>query len=518
MAAMVLRRIVLRGATGATIRTATFDNREHVVVPVVALVEGVIHAINAPNAEFVPAEVLEFAPGGWNGRAVTYDHPNNGVTQISANDPRTLEANCFGQLFNTTAADGKLMTEAWLDPAKAAKVGEGAENVIARARAGEAIEVSVGALVETVNVSGEHKGRRYASAWKTIIPDHLAMLPEGATGACSNEMGCGVRNARAYLVTAEGLVEQNSEGTEMNPSLRERLLRMINGAFRAETADTDLRRLLDNALRQAVPAYYGLETVDPDEKYVIYVREAANGGIEFLKRTFKKKEDSVTLNDDEVAVEMITEFQEVGRAASEKPADKPSGCGCGGHATRTAETATQTEESSVDKTKVVNDLIASGKFKETDRAWLEASPDEALTALSAAAPTTTEAPAATSGTETPAEQVQSGAEAAPETVDQYIEKAPEALREVLKDGLKAAAARKTGLITQIRAAQGCPFSEVELKAKTTEELEKLARFAGVKMDYSGRSLAAAEVTGEPEEIEAPQGVGPAIRAAAAAKK
>lgn len=526
MGAMVVRQLRLRNATGAQIRTAVFQNQEHVVVPVVALVEGVIHAINAPTAEFVPAETLAFAPGGWNGRPVTYDHPNDGRTQISANDPRTLEANSFGLLFNTRFENDRLLTEAWLDPVRAAKVGKAAEETIERARRGEMIEVSVGALVEAEQAEGTFKGKRYAAVWKAIVPDHLAMLPEGERGACSAEMGCGApRAARAYLVTAAGLEEQR-EGNDMSASLRERLLRMINGAFRAETTDRDLRMMLETELRQSVPAYLGLEAVDPDEKFVIYAREGKDGALEFLKRSFKKKADGVTLGEDEIAVEMVTEYQEVGRAASSKPDEKPA-CGCGGHAPRTAETTNNAEESNMDKTKVINDLIASGRFQEADRAWLTSTPEQALTALASdkkeqpaekpaeqQPPVTPQTPAGQPVPAEPKPKPQEPAQA--QTAEQYIANAPEGVREVLQEGVRAAAAKRSGLISQIRSAAGNPFSEQELQAKTTEELEKLGRFAGVKMDYSGRALAQPAPT-EAEEVDAPVGVGPAIRAARGVK-
>jgi hypothetical protein len=50
-------------ASGYKTRTETFDGREYLVVPVVALVEGVVHAMNAKNAEFVAAEEFSRAPG-----------------------------------------------------------------------------------------------------------------------------------------------------------------------------------------------------------------------------------------------------------------------------------------------------------------------------------------------------------------------------------------------------------------------------------------------------------------------
>jgi len=44
------RQLTVATAAGYTTRTETYQSREHLVVPVVALVEGVVHAMNAEHA------------------------------------------------------------------------------------------------------------------------------------------------------------------------------------------------------------------------------------------------------------------------------------------------------------------------------------------------------------------------------------------------------------------------------------------------------------------------------------
>jgi hypothetical protein len=83
--------------------------------------------------------------------------------------------------------------EAWLDVEHAK---ERAPELLQRIEDGEEIEVSVGVFVETDDeATGEHDGKPYRGAWRNIKPDHLALLPAGVVGACSREMGCGVRAA-----------------------------------------------------------------------------------------------------------------------------------------------------------------------------------------------------------------------------------------------------------------------------------------------------------------------------------
>jgi len=77
--------VSFRGAMGSTLRTANFDGREYVVVPVVALVEGVIHPVNSAAPELVLAEEFAKAPNGWNGRPVLWNHPRLNGRRVSAN-------------------------------------------------------------------------------------------------------------------------------------------------------------------------------------------------------------------------------------------------------------------------------------------------------------------------------------------------------------------------------------------------------------------------------------------------
>jgi hypothetical protein len=186
------RHVHLQSATGE-IRTAQYDGRDHIVVPVVALLEGVIHAINSSTPEFVPFSSLCVAPQGWNGRPVVLDHPAENGHQVSANSPRILEARCFGNVFNAKISGKKLCLEAWIDPIKATKVG--ADRVLAQMRAGKMVEVSVGVYVTIDDTTGVFDGKPFKNTWAEIVPDHLAILSAGDTGACSIEMGCGAPRA-----------------------------------------------------------------------------------------------------------------------------------------------------------------------------------------------------------------------------------------------------------------------------------------------------------------------------------
>lgn len=175
-----------------SLRVAKYNNVEHVVVPVVAMIgDQVIWPVNAPTAEYVPASVVCNTPQIWNDRPVVPNHPNKDGHYHSATNPATLEAMCFGRVFNAYAENGKLKMEAWLDPSRAEVVGDLALDVIARLKANEMIEVSIGAWVSTVDQTGVFDGKEYGSVWTEISSDHLAILPKNVIGACSIEQGCG---------------------------------------------------------------------------------------------------------------------------------------------------------------------------------------------------------------------------------------------------------------------------------------------------------------------------------------
>lgn len=193
------RFINLLGATG-TIRRETWEGREHLVVPVVALVEGAVRAMNAKGYEMVRAEKFGVAPFAWDGRPLMAGHPVEHGVPISANDPRVL-ARSFGRVHNTKVEGKRLLMEAWIDIEKARSMPSSLE-VLERCLAHERgdagakpIEVSVGAGVTVKDESGTHGDRAYKGSWDTIMPDHLALLAEAQVGACSVAMGCGALRA-----------------------------------------------------------------------------------------------------------------------------------------------------------------------------------------------------------------------------------------------------------------------------------------------------------------------------------
>lgn len=281
-AAGVPRGITLRETVGPT-RTEKFQGKEYVVLPIIALVEGVIWPINSPHPDLVPEGALRVAPSNWDGRPVMADegHPTLDGEQVSANTPDVLKT-AIGMVFNAHVEGKRLVMEAWIDPTLPA-----AQKVLARVQAGELVEVSVGVLVVEEPTPGVWEGKPYFAIWRVILPDHLAILPEGDEGACSGSMGCGIRTAtkRVHLVTAAGM-----ELTE---------------EARVKVTDEKMQAFLKTAVDAADP-FKELHLLDLDASVCVY--ETAAG--KTYRQAFEEQADeTVKLAGDRLEVEPIVYYE-----------------------------------------------------------------------------------------------------------------------------------------------------------------------------------------------------------------
>lgn len=112
-------------------------------------------------------------------------------------------------------------------------------------------------------------------------------------------------------------------------------------------------------------------------------------------------------------------------------------------------------------------------------------------------------------TEKPAEEKPAeNKEEKPQTLESYLNAAPAEVRETISRALRREQAVKARVVEALVANEKCPFSADELKAKTLDELEKLAVLAEGKekaeelVDYSGRN-AGEPIVNEDEEVPNP---------------
>jgi hypothetical protein len=165
-----------------TYRTS-WEGKDWLVVPTVMIKEGVL------NGEYVPAEELAKYPGAWDGRPFVIDHPKDGESAVSANDPEMVSQYQVGQLFGTEFVDGALKSEIWLDLDRAKKI-QGGQDLVRRVLNGDKIEVSTGYFRDRQDGQGDFAGQAYDGVARNLRPDHLAALLD-STGACSWQDGCG---------------------------------------------------------------------------------------------------------------------------------------------------------------------------------------------------------------------------------------------------------------------------------------------------------------------------------------
>jgi hypothetical protein len=546
-----IRHLHLVGATGE-IRTAKYDGRDHLVVPVVAMVEGVVWASNSEVPEFVPAEELAETPQQWNGRGCFAGHPRDNNTQVTANTPRTLE-NSFGTVFDTSSSERILKTRrlemrAYLDPAKALALGPKEINVVERLRAGERVEVSVGCYVEAEDKDGEFNGLTYHGIWHNIVSDHLAFLGEDEQGACSDTAGCGApRAAIRHCISAAGIERRDtmagpatptgpkpSQPTGPKPSPaptpppRKASAKELTAwlALRAaeSMSDADVRRAIDKALRAVEPGYMGIDAVYPDDGYAIYYVMPEEEWT-MKRRSYTLADGVATLKDDAVAVEPTTTYEPVKAAASAvapitapirttgghtppKPAAaRPqlrANCGCN-EGDRIMEKTARAELIAA----LVTDKHSG--FKDGDEAILEAASDARLEEFRSVA----DAHKAISGVVTRLETENRNTSArvkvledklraaeSPMTEDDFRAKAPESIKGILEQYKAEEDAVRASLVSQLKDLGG--HSEEDLKKKSTDDLRMLASYARVTVpDFSGIGVAAKLKSAEQKENYAP---------------
>ncbi len=534
----VHRTLRLRQTAEGDLRTMSFEDRAHLVVPVVALVEGVIQAANTTQPELILASELAPFQQAWNGEPILWDHPIVAGERVSANEPRILEHWRFGRAFNSHMKGKKLVLEAWLDLELAREQDGQAQEVIDRINAGEMIEVSVGAFVIAEKKTGVHNGERFEAIWREIVPDHIALLPEGMTGACSNEMGCGAPRA-AMMVSVSGDDEPSAGreplhadnlgailsaeddsptgGLRVKPkTLRERFEGAVTFLFRNNqsddsVSDSELRAILEQALFETEPAFLGIEEVFPDDKTVIFAT-ARDGEIIWFARTFEVAENGDVTFGEATEVRPVTRFEPVTAAAA---------CGCEDPAT--CECGDNQEGFDMDKAQRIAALIASEHtpYTEEDRGGLEALCDETLTAIEVlnVAPTEDPKPEPTPEPEpapapvAPQEPVVpvEGPKDEPivaQSIEDYLKVAPVEIRDMYEREQTQIAERKNALVAVLVAAQD-HFDEAALKEKTIPELEDIVALTATELppeaaaDYSGIPTPRTLDRGASDEIPAP---------------
>lgn len=191
------------------VRHEILDGRSHLVVPVVALIAGVL------NQEYVPAAEIAASVAQWNDTPVPFEHPRERGVPISARQPAVLERAVAGRFYGANIGpDGRLRGEMWLDVAKATSLGYA--ETLALLEAGAPVEVSTAYFRDLETVAGDFNGKPYIGIARNLRPDHLALLPHGQ-GACSWQDGCGAPRVNEEVNLETHARTPDYDGTETTP-------------------------------------------------------------------------------------------------------------------------------------------------------------------------------------------------------------------------------------------------------------------------------------------------------------
>jgi hypothetical protein len=277
----------------ASTRTETLDGRRYLVVPVVALVAGVV------NGELVPPEELAKFAEAWNGRPVPLRHPQDSTGRyISANTPDVIEAQVVGSVFNMSVDGDRLRGEMWLDIEKCERLGGDALRTLQRLQRGEVVEVSTSYFCEFEPAPGVFNGEQYRGIQRDLRPDHVALLPD-EIGACSVADGCGAgrfnrasgaANCGCKQMKEESMEEQEKK-LQANEDAASETAAEEQAATTPSTAElpAELALLLD-ALKEfggvdaLVEVVRGVRANQAQQKAQIVTRLAANSRCAFSRQ------------------------------------------------------------------------------------------------------------------------------------------------------------------------------------------------------------------------------------------
>lgn len=458
---------------GGSLRTNTLYGKDQLIVPVVALVEGVLQAMNAATPELALAKEFGKFPAGWDGRPVVMNHPIIDKNPVSANSPTVLETFAFGTLFNTSISDdGKLVTEAWIDLERVAALGGEVQETIDRIQAGEIVEVSTGLFTETEEVSGFHGGKQYLAVWRNIVPDHLAFLSAGTLGACSVEAGCGTRVNAAPAPTwmeyamPKDLQDKDEDDTEPKAAAEPKvacgcggdsapavlsneehsfdIARFLASSIPDSMLDSDARSLVQAALRNKVAGYSYVVGMMGDsiiyERYNDFVDQYNT-----YKLGFSIGEDNkVTFNGEPVEVILTTKVTPKANSSMESDMTNPK-----------------------DPAAPVEPKVSA------------ATPDNTIT-TPVAAPVVEQ----------------------PKTLSDHLAAMPAEMREMLQSGLRLHAEQKSAAIKALKDTGRCTFDDTYLAAQSLDTLKALGALASVPT-YDGQAAPRVNSTHVEAETHAP---------------
>lgn len=505
-------------SSASAIRTQQFKGTDHIVIPITALVEGVLSGAASVAPELALASEFAKVVEGWNGRPVLLNHPMIDAQYVSANLISVQEEQVFGMIFNAKLEDNRLEVEAWIDTERLKEIGGEAEILVNKIKDGEVqAEVSTGLFTTLEESEGVYKGQEFSSIWREVVPDHLAILSEGTIGACSIEDGCGTPPVVNMRVLAEGLSPNDcgcgcnsantcktpkgavampmkkgdkgkpkpkpNAGQEVVEDLEKGIFEGLMAKFRSlisfrdnELSDRDRHTALMNALTaEASESWcYIIATYSDHFVYVEGWQETM-----YSRNYAIDDKGAITLESEKVQVRPVTEFVPVEIKAKE--ASSSTTVANSGKEEKEMKTREQRVQALIDN--------KATKFTDDDRAWLTTLEEAVLDKLEPEEISSGEGDTNVDGGAAPAADGQSPAAAPvansaakPVTTDEYIASAPAEIRALLESSLRLQRERRANLEKSVKA--NTKLTDADLKAMSDDMLERIMQ--SVAPVYAGQ--------------------------------
>lgn len=280
-------------------------NVEHMVIPVIAIREGVL------NGVFYPEAAISNLAEQWNGVPVPVSHPKDASGNfVTANSADAESNHNIGNFFNakfetkTKALKGEL----WINIEKATLLGH--KELLDRLDKGENVDVSTGLWTNAEPAEGNYRGKPYSSISNSFAADHLAILPN-EKGACSVADGCGT-----FLLNHQGedkpCCGSCSENKNKTPSsMFGNAFKIISNALgfiNNETSHNEIHHQLTQQLRSSFKdtnKWQYIIDVFPD--FFVYEQDESL----FRQNYTLGKDDSVSIDGEPVLVTIKKHYEEI---------------------------------------------------------------------------------------------------------------------------------------------------------------------------------------------------------------
>lgn len=430
-------------------RMEKLEDRDHLVIPMVMINEGVHHGSFGPL--LYQTEELAKTPEAWNHKPVVVYHPEKNGKGISACSAEVINTRKVGVIMNTRLDGKALKAEAWLEKERSNKVDN---RIVEAIEKEEIMELSTGMFLDIEKKAGVFNGEEYEGVAKNFRPDHLALLPD-QIGACSIADGAGLgRNASGGIANGfKSIMRKMGLLTNelSHNSMASQLYQALNRKFNAQ--DT-------------IGNFCYVE--DVFQNFVVY-----HHNNRFWRLSYTASDTSIALgNESPVEVVRTTEYRKV--AANSSPGKSGQG-------------QTENTDNTMKKTKVDAIIAANSGWQEIDRDALMALSETQLDII-ANIKTATAPPAASAAAPAAAAAATPAAPAAaatntvttppPKTVEEFISNAPAEMQDVLRSGLSTHKEEKARLVGLVKASKTNTFKDEYLNARSIEELRALVQLSG----------------------------------------